>query len=187
MIHPPGSTSSTRSALSHRSCIPPRGFPISLIQDPGWATSLARAYNQWFYETHYRFSSRLRQVALVPLQDVGEAVKEIHRAVTELKAAGVLLPATGGDLGVRKPLGHTDFWPIYEAAEQLNVPVAVHGAPGQGLGMNFFTNFASIQSLEHPLPLMVAAHQHGVRGCLRAVPALPGGVLSRRGSAGCRT
>jgi uncharacterized protein len=151
---------------------PTAGLSYSLIQDPGWATSLARAYNQWFYETHYRFSSRLRQVALVPLQDVGEAVKETHRAVSELKAAAVLLPATGGDLGVRKPLGHTDFWPIYEAAEELNVPVAVHGAPGQGLGINFFTNFASIQSLEHPLPLMVQLTSMVFEGVFERFPRL---------------
>jgi predicted TIM-barrel fold metal-dependent hydrolase len=151
---------------------PTAGLSFGLIQDPGWAVSLARGYNQWFYETHHRFSSRLRQVALVPLQDVPAAVKETHRAVTELNAAGLLLPATGGDLGIRKPLGHPDFWPIYEAAQELNVPVAVHGAPGQGLGMNFFTNFASIQSLEHPLPLMVQLTSMVFEGVFERFPQL---------------
>ncbi len=151
---------------------PTAGLSYSLIQDPSWATSLGRAYNQWFYETHYQFSSRLRQVALVPLQDVAEAVKETRRAVTELNAAGILLPATGGDLGVRRPLGHQDFWPVYEAAQDLNVPVAVHGAPGQGLGMNFFTNFASIQSLEHPLPLMVQLTSMVFEGVFERFPRL---------------
>ena len=84
---------------------------------------------------------------------------------------GVLLPATGGDLAVRKPLGHTDFWPIYEAAEPQRAG-GNPGAPGQGLGMNFFTNFASFQSLEHPLPLMVQLTSMVFEGVFERFPRL---------------
>jgi predicted TIM-barrel fold metal-dependent hydrolase len=151
---------------------PTAGLSYGLIQDPEWANTVARAYNNWFYDTHYGLSPRLRQVALVPLQDVPAAVAELRRAVNDLHAAGALLPATGGDLGLRKPLGHQDFWPVYEEAERLGVPLAVHGAPGQGLGMNFFTSFASIQSLEHPLPLMVQMTSMIFEGVFERFPNL---------------
>ena len=45
---------------------------------------------------------QLKGVALVPLQDVSEAVKELRRAVQELGLVGVMLPA----VGLRQPLGH---------------------------------------------------------------------------------
>ena len=52
------------------------------------------------------------------------------------------------------------------------MPVAIDGAPGQGLGMNFFTNFASIQSLEHPLPLMVQLTSLVFEGVFERFPGL---------------
>ncbi len=134
---------------------PTAGLAFAMIQDPVWATALARAYNNWFTDRYYRKSKRLRGVALVPLQDVPEAVKELRRAVTELGMVGAVLPANGAEIGVRKGLGHPDFWPVYEEAERLNVPVATHGAPSMNLGFNFFTHFALTQALEHPFSQMI--------------------------------
>ena len=130
---------------------PTAGLTFGSIQDPAWATALARAYNDWFTTRFYRRSSRLRGMALVPLQDVGEAVKELRRAVTQLGMAGAVLPANSSEAGVRLPLGDQQFWPIYEEADRLDVPIAVHGGPSLGLGINFFTRFAPTQTLEHPL------------------------------------
>ena len=50
-----------------------------------------------------------------------EAVKELRRAVTELKLVGLMLPA----VGLRLPLGHESFWPIYAEAEKLGCMVGV--------------------------------------------------------------
>ena len=94
-------------------------------------------------------------MALVPLQDVGEAVKELRRAVTQLGMAGAVLPANSSEAGVRLPLGDQQFWPIYEEADRLDVPIAVHGGPSLGLGINFFTRFAPTQTLEHPLAQLI--------------------------------
>jgi predicted TIM-barrel fold metal-dependent hydrolase len=126
-----------------------------MIQDPRWAVALAKAYNNWFHDRYYRKSKRLRGMALVPLQDVPEAVKELRRAVTELGMVGAVLPANSADVGMRKALGHPDFWPVYEEAERLNVPIATHGAPSMNIGLNSFTHFAMTQALEHPIPQMI--------------------------------
>jgi len=151
---------------------PTTGLAFGLIQDPDWAVALARAYNNWFYERYYKVSPRLRGVALIPLQDVKEAVLEMRRAVEDLKMVGVLLPANGGDLGVRKPLGHPDFWPIYEEAERLNCAIAIHGAPSQGLGFDFFTRFAATQALEHPFSLMIQLTSMIFEGVFERFPRL---------------
>lgn len=134
---------------------PTAGLAFGIIQDPTWAVALARAYNNWFHDRFHRVSPRLRAVALIPTQDVPEAVKELRRAVTELGAVGAVLAANSGDLGVRHGLGHPSFWPIYEEAERLDVPLAVHGAPSFNLGINFFTRFALTHALEHPLAQMI--------------------------------
>jgi len=151
---------------------PTAGLGFGIIQDPDWAVALARAYNDWFADRYYRANKRLRAVALVPLQDVSEAVREARRAVNELGMVGLVLPANGGDLGLRKPLGHPDFWPLYEEAERLNCPIAIHGAPSQGIGLDFFTRFAASHALEHPLAQMVQLTSLVFEGVFERFPKL---------------
>jgi predicted TIM-barrel fold metal-dependent hydrolase len=151
---------------------PTAGLAFGIIQDPTWATAVARAYNNWFTDRFFRVSSRLRGVALLPLQDVPEAVKELGRAVTELGMVGAVLPANNGELGVRKALGHPDFWPIYAAAERLDVPLAVHGAPSFNLGINFFTQFAQTHALEHPIAQIIQLTSMVMEGVFERFPRL---------------
>ena len=151
---------------------PTAGLAYGIIQDPTWAVALARAYNNWFHDRFFRVSPRLRAVALVPLQDVPEAVKELRRAVTELGMVGVVLTANNADLGIRQGLGHPGFWPLYEEAERLDVPVAVHGAPSFNLGINFFTRFAMTQSLEHPIAQMIQLTSMVMEGVFERFPRL---------------
>ena len=58
------------------------------------------------------YDKRIRGKASVLLQGPAGAVKELRRAVTELHMAGAVLPAWG----LKKPLGHPDFSPLYETA-----------------------------------------------------------------------
>ena len=66
-------------------------------------------------EEFQKVSPRLKGIALIPLQDVSEGVKELRRAITELGLAGAMLPATG----LPNLLGHEAYWPLYEEAEKL--------------------------------------------------------------------
>ena len=63
---------------------------------------------------------------------------------------GGMLPANSADMGIRKHLGDESFWPVYAEAERLNVPLAVHGAPSLGLGLNMLPNVGQLM-LEHPV------------------------------------
>ncbi|WP_052488731.1 amidohydrolase family protein [Streptomyces sp. 150FB] len=67
---------------------------------------------------------RFRTAAAVPLQRPDLAVKELHRAVTELGHEAVQIGARVGELGLDDP-GLDVFW---TAAEELDVPVVVHPA-----------------------------------------------------------
>lgn len=151
---------------------PTAGLCHGLIQDPDWAVALARAYNSWFHEHYYCLNPRLRGVAIIPLQDVNEAVKELRRAVSELHMVGAVLSANGGDVGVRKPLGDEAFWPIYEEAERLNCPIGIHGAPSQGIGIDFYTRFALTQAMEHPIAQMIQMTSMVMEGVFERFPRL---------------
>lgn len=156
---------------------PSAGLSYGLIQDPVWAVAVAKAYNNWLSERFQKESDRLRGVALIPLQNVPEAVKELRRAVTELGMIGAVLPANGGDLGVRKPLGDPEFWPIFEEAERLDCALAVHGAPSQGIGLDLFNRFACSMALEHPFSLMVQMTSMVFEGVFERFPTLRVGYL----------
>ena len=156
---------------------PTSGLSFSMIQDPVWAGALARAYNNWFADRYYGTSKRLRGVAIIPLQDIPAAVKELRRAVEELGMVGAVLPANSAEIGVRKALGHPDYWPIYEEAERLNVPVATHGGTSMNLGLNSFNHFAMTMALEHPFAQMVQLTSFMLEGVLDRFKTLRVGFL----------
>src|SRR5437867_4397702 len=100
---------------------PTNGLAFGLIKDREWAAVLARGYNTFLQEEFLKAApTRLKGIALIPLQDIGEAVKELRRAVTALRMVGAILPA----VGLRRPLGDPYSDPVYEVDERM-LPVAV--------------------------------------------------------------
>jgi predicted TIM-barrel fold metal-dependent hydrolase len=89
------------------------------VQNPEWACSIARAYNNWFHARYIRKDSRLKGVAILPVQDPQGAVEELRYAVEKLDMVGAFLPSA---TVMNKGLGHPDFHPIFREAERLGVP-----------------------------------------------------------------
>ena len=149
---------------------PTSGLAFGWIREPDLAVAVARAYNTFLSEKFQKVSPRLNGVALVPLQDVPEAVKELRRAITQLKLAGVMLPA----VGLRKPLGHPDYWPVYEEAERLGCMLAVH-ATVRGphyFAADLFDYFIETHTLSHPFAQMMQMTSIVFRGVLERFPRL---------------
>ena len=145
------------------------GLSVGFIQIPRYAVEVCRAYNDYVYHKFARLSDRLRPMALIPMQDVPEAVRELRRAVVDLGLPGAMLPSTGLPLH----LGHETYWPIYEEAERLDCPLAVHGGSNlEGAGLDTFTNFTASHILHHPIPLMVAMVSFIYHGVLDRFPKL---------------
>ena len=69
-------------------------------------------------------ADRLGATAAIPIQDVGFAVEETHRAVGEL---GMFAPYVGTDFGRR--LNDPELDPFYATLEALDVPLFLHPAP----------------------------------------------------------
>ena len=147
---------------------PTAGLTCGFIRDPEWAVALTQAYNNWLSEQYVKASPRLLGMALLPLQDPPEAVKELRRAITELHMVGAVLPAAG----LRKPLGHADFDPVYAEAERLDCALAVHGGPSQGLGLDILEKFAQVHTLSHPFAQMIQVTSVVMSGVLDRFPRL---------------
>lgn len=131
---------------------PTAGLAFGLVQDREWAVSLARAYNDWLHASYTKLDARLQGIALLPIHEVPAAVVELRRAVQDLGMRGGLLPAA---TVLGKAYGHADFDPLWQEAERLDVPLAIHGAPSRGFGFDFFDTFIKTHTLEHPFAVLI--------------------------------
>ncbi len=148
---------------------PTAGLGFGLVADPDWAVALARAYNDWLHDRFLRHDpARLKGVALLPLQNVPFAVRELERAVRDLGMVGAVLPA----VGIPEPFGDAKFWPLYEAAQRLDVVLAVHSAPAQGLGLDRLRRLIEVRSLTHPVGQFVQVTSMIFGGVYDAFPKL---------------
>jgi len=159
-----------RGGISTAVLFPTDGLGFGWIREPDFAVALARAYNNFFFEELHKSSPRLKGIALVPLQDVQEGVKELRRAIGELGMVGGMLPA----VGLRKPLGHQDYWPIYQEAEKLGCLLAVH-ATVRGphyFAADLFDHFIDVHTLSHPFAQMIQLTSMVLRGVMEKFPRL---------------
>jgi 2,3-dihydroxybenzoate decarboxylase len=92
---------------------------------------ICQVYNDWLYEYCQADAARLKGVALLPLQDPGEAATELRRAAQEMRCvAGLMIP--NPVIGRRLHDGAYDV--LYREAETLRVPLVVsHGGSGMVL------------------------------------------------------
>jgi uncharacterized protein len=131
---------------------PTAGLACGLMQNAEVAAATAAAYNNWLEDRYTRKDKRLYGAAMVAVQNPAAAAKEVARCAERTNFCAVYLPtvtATG------KTYGDEFFWPIFEAAQKLNLPIALHGGPSRGFGFDHFQPFIKTHTLEHPVPLMI--------------------------------
>jgi uncharacterized protein len=148
---------------------PNEGLNIGLQRDGDWAVALARAYNDWLYHDFLSVSPRFQGVALIAPQDPGEAANELERAVRDLGMVAGMLPAV---MSPMRGLGLSEFDPIYEMAERLEVPLAVHSGPAVELGLDHMTSFAGVYPLSHPFAQMQQLTSMMIHGVFERYSAL---------------
>ena len=92
------------------------------VFDAPEANSLAAASNDMVAEAIRNNPGRYAALAMIAPQDPQTAAKEMERGVKKLGLKGAVINShTRGEF-----LNDQKFWPIFEAAEALNVPVYVH-------------------------------------------------------------
>jgi predicted TIM-barrel fold metal-dependent hydrolase len=91
------------------------------LEDPELSQAYTRAYNRWICE-FCADSPRLVPTAHLSLSDPAAAARELERAVGEGARGAYVAPFTHDG----RPLGHPDNHPVFAAAQDLDVPFAIH-------------------------------------------------------------
>lgn len=90
--------------------------------EPATSVALAREVNDLIATSVAAQPDRFDGFATLPTPDPRKAAKELQRAVTELGLKGAMLCGRTRE----RNLDHPDFRPIFEAAEELRVPLYIH-------------------------------------------------------------
>lgn len=100
-------------------------IPNVYFGPPSRRRDLARMANDELAEITRRFPERFSAMASVPLEDPEAATQELDRAVLDLGMVGVILGSNAGG----RYLDDAAFFPFYERALALGVPILVHPMP----------------------------------------------------------
>jgi 2,3-dihydroxybenzoate decarboxylase len=92
------------------------------VFDAPTAVALARSSNDFMTDAIRRRPDRFSGLAAIAPQDPAAAAKELERGVQSLGLKGAIINShTRGQY-----LDDPKFWPIFEAAEALDVPIYIH-------------------------------------------------------------
>ena len=137
------------------------------IEDPAVAAANSRAYNNWIADFCAAAPDRLFAFGIAPLQDVGEAVREVERAAG-LGLRGVTIrPERYHGLAVDAP----ECEPFWAAAQDHDLTVVFHGSFGSRMpsfATTRYTNMFFTHMVCHPFEQMAAM-----------MDTICGGVLDR--------
>jgi len=126
------------------------------IRPTDYAVALAHAYNHWLVEEWLSNSEDdgLRGVVLAPHHDPTAAAAEIRRYASHKRVAGVFLPTS-----CVEPLwGNRRYDPVYEAAQETNLPVLFHSVTAFHTAFPFnlycFDTAFGAHTVAHPFALV---------------------------------
>lgn len=129
----------------------PTLFLVYLTDDVRLEVALCRAYNQWMAKVWSKSRNRLRWVVVPPLKSIEASIEEIRRAKGN-GGVGVFFRGIEGNLTLDNP----HFFPIYEEASKLDLPICVHSGPGAPSLMGIFDLERNTVFPHSDLPVMIA-------------------------------
>ena len=92
------------------------------VEDVELSQAYCRAYNRWIADFCGPYRDRLIPIAHLSLGNPKAAAEEFRRAVNDGCQGAFVAPFTI----THKPHGHPDHDPVFAAAEELDVPLALH-------------------------------------------------------------
>jgi predicted TIM-barrel fold metal-dependent hydrolase len=110
---------------------------VGVHPDTHFGNEIARAHNDWLREKWLPADPRFLGSMIVNPLDPAAAAAEICRVAGSERIVQVVMTSAS-----RIPLGDRIYWPLYEAACEAGLPVAVHpGAEGKGVAGQFTAGF----------------------------------------------
>jgi predicted TIM-barrel fold metal-dependent hydrolase len=138
--------------------------PATQNLDPETAVRLARRSNDYLHEAVRAHPDRFAGFATLPTPDPRAAADELERAVTKLGFKGAMIMG----LTHGRFLDEKDFWPIFERAAALDVPIYIHpGPPHPAVVDAYYKDFPDLVGA--PLAFTVETLTHSVRLIVRGV------------------
>ncbi len=97
--------------------------------------ALYRSYNRWLADIYKQGRGRLRWIVLAPLLNMDQALEEA-RFGKENGACGIFMRGLEGEKRLSDPF----FFPLYDEADRLDMPICVHSATGSFTLHDFFSS-----------------------------------------------
>ncbi len=107
--------------------------------------ALAQSFNDGIAEICHTYPGRFVGIATLPMQDVEAALVEMERASRELGMRGMYVGTSVRGHYLDEP----QFWPLWERAHQLGIPVFTH--PQTNLGAGVLDRFHLFNGVGFPL------------------------------------
>ncbi len=123
------------------------------IADPELADACCRAYDDWLADYCAADPTRLKGTPTLPLRALPLALAEARRAVTELGFVSLTVPCCIGTHNLDDPA----LDPLWQLAEELDVPIGVHAGGPRFAYKRFVDSYATLHALEFPFDIMFAA------------------------------
>jgi predicted TIM-barrel fold metal-dependent hydrolase len=111
----------------------PTIFLRPFTRRPEVELAVTRSYNRWLIDIWKQAPERLRWVAVLPLLSMDQAIAEARFAKAN-GACGIFMRGLEGD----KRISDAHFFPIYEEAGRLDLPICVHSATGSFAVHDYF-------------------------------------------------
>ena len=139
-------------------------YPLS--SNPTLVTALCSSYNRWLGD-RLSGNERLKWAAVVNLDDIPAAAREVHE-VKRLGAAAVMVLGTAGD----NLLDHTTLFPLYEAVADEGLVLGVHVGWASPAINNLYTHIYPSGVIAFHMPVLMAFTALISGGVLDRFPSL---------------
>jgi len=152
----------------------PNNAPFYYDVDGELGASVCRSFNSAIAKVLNRYPDKFIGVAPVPLQDPQRAIQEMNHAITWLRLHGIIVYQNVN----RQDLDNESLWPVYARAEELGVPILVHGVDsGPLLGVERYARFNLDVCLGFPFEVFQAIAALIFGGVIERFPRLKFGFF----------
>jgi hypothetical protein len=143
----------------------PSLFLRPLTARPEVEQAISKSYNRWLADIWRKGERRLPWVAVIPMMSIEAAIAEA-RFAKENGGCGLFTRGLVGD----KRLSDPYFFPLYEEAEKLDLPICVHASTGNFDWVELFSDEGGFSKFK--LPVLSAFHSLVFEGVPDKFPRL---------------